>query len=74
MLCIPLGQRVEVAALVEVVEDGLDVRRHDLLALPVQRWPKRWALGLVILHPGFISPWGKFTQPMCHRSSFPRSL
>ena len=32
---LPLGQGVEVAALVEVVEDGLDVGRHDLLALPV---------------------------------------
>ena len=32
---LPLGQCIEVAALIEVVEDGLDVGRHDLLALPV---------------------------------------
>ena len=45
---LPLGQRVEVAALIEVVEDGLDVWRHDLLALPVVL-PQQ----SVVLHVGY---------------------
>ena len=35
MCCSPLGQRVEVATLVQVVQNGLDVGWHDLLPLPV---------------------------------------
>ena len=48
VILLPLGQRVEVAALIEVVEDGLDVWRHDLLALPVVL-PQQ----SVVLHVGY---------------------